>query len=119
MNTTQELHVVFGTGPAGSTLAEHLVGMGKRVRAINRSGKADLPPQVEVVAGDLLNSDKVAELSAGAAVIYHCANVHYAEQVRVMPIFQDAIIKAAARASAKLVVLDTLYGYGKANGLPM
>ncbi|HEY1015465.1 MAG TPA: NAD-dependent epimerase/dehydratase family protein [Herpetosiphonaceae bacterium] len=114
-----ELHVVFGTGPAGSALAERLLAAGKRVRAVNRSGKAALPAGAEVVAGDLLDSGQVRQLCAGAAAVYHCANVHYAEQTRVMPAFQAAVIDGAARAGAKLIVLDTLYVYGRTGGLPM
>jgi nucleoside-diphosphate-sugar epimerase len=119
MEAANDLHVVFGTGPAGSTLAELLAAQGKRVRVINRSGKAALSPSIEGAAGDLLDPAQVRELSQGAAVIYHCANVHYAQQVALMPRFQQHIIDGAARASAKLVVLDTLYVYGRTQGLPM
>ncbi len=113
------LHVIFGTGPAGSTLAEELLAQGQQVRCINRSGKANLPAAVELVAGDLLNHGQVRELCQGAKVIYHCANVHYAEQTKIMPEFQQAIMQAAAATSARLVVLDTLYVYGSSQGRPM
>lgn len=119
MNTNCDVHVIFGTGPAGSTLAEQLVAAGKQVRAVNRSGKAKLPPQVEVVAADMLDSSAVRAVSADANVIYHCANVPYPQQVEIMPKFTAHIIEAAARASAKLVVLDTLYVYGRTRGMLM
>lgn len=119
MNAAQELQVIFGTGPAGSTLARQLSEQGKRVRCINRSGKAALPEPIEVVAGDLLDAELVGRQCAGASAVYHCANVHYAEQVRIMPLFQKHIIAGAARAGARLVVLDTLYVYGSSRGLPM
>lgn len=119
MNTKRDLHVIFGTGPAGSTLAEQLVAAGKQVRAINRSGKATLPPQVEVVAADILDPRTVRTVTADAGVIYHCANVPYPQQVEVLPRFTTHIIDAAAHASARLVVLDTLYVYGRTRGMPM
>lgn len=119
MTTREGLQVVFGTGPAGRALAERLLAEGKRVRAVNRSGVAALPAGAEVVAGDLLDAAEVRRLCAGAAAVYHCANVHYAEQTRVMPAFQAAVIDGAARAGAKLIVLDTLYVYGHTRGLPM
>lgn len=119
MNALNDLHVIFGTGPAGSTLAETLVAQGKRVRSVNRSGKAVLPSEIEVVAGNMLDPVQVRDLCRGAEVVYHCANVHYAEQIEVMPQFQAHIIEGAARAAAKLVVLDTLYVYGETNGVPM
>jgi nucleoside-diphosphate-sugar epimerase len=119
MKKQNETHVIFGTGPAGTTLAELLISQGKKVRAVNRSGKANLPKNVEVVAGDLLEPDQVRTLTKDAAVVYHCANVAYEKQVELMPVFQDNIMDASARAGAKLVVLDTLYLYGKTHGQPM
>ena len=114
-----DLHVVFGTGPAGSTLAERLAGEGKRVRCVNRGGRADLVAGIEVVAGDVLDAAAARELCRGAAVVYHCANVHYARQVELMPRFAANLVDGAGRAGAKLVVLDTLYVYGQTRGAPM
>ena len=34
-----ELHVVFGTGPAGAWTAKALADKGQRVRVMNRSGR--------------------------------------------------------------------------------
>lgn len=113
------LHVIFGTGPAGSSLAEELLRQGQHVRCVNRSGKADLPAAVEVVAGDLLNQAQINELCQGANVVYHCANVHYAEQTKIMPQFQQTIMQATAAVGARLVVLDTLYVYGSSQGRPL
>ncbi len=115
----RDLHLIFGTGPAGTTLSEVLLSQNKRVRCINRSGKADLPPGVEVQAGNALDSAAVRELCKDAAVVYHCANVPYPQQVELMPRFGANIIEGAARANAKLIVLDTLYMYGQTHGSPM
>lgn len=115
----RDLHLIFGTGPAGTTLSEVLVAQDKRVRCVNRSGKADLPPGVEVRAGDVLDPAAVRELCSDAAVVYHCANVPYPQQVELMPRFGANIIEGAAHANAKLVVLDTLYMYGETRGAPM
>lgn len=114
-----ERHVIFGTGPAGSTLAELLASQGKQVRCVNRSGSASLPREVEVIAGDVLEPVTARQLCRDAAVVYHCANVHYAQQVELMPRFAASITDAAARAGAKLVVLDTLYVYGETHGAVM
>jgi nucleoside-diphosphate-sugar epimerase len=119
MATTNNTHVIFGTGPAGSTLADVLHAQGKQVRAINRSGKATLASGVSVVAGDVLDVTQVRALTADAAVVYHCANVPYPQQVELIPRFGANIMDGAARANAKLVVLDTLYGYGETHGVPM
>ncbi|KAM3108890.1 NAD-dependent epimerase/dehydratase family protein [Phormidesmis sp. 146-33] len=122
------MHIIFGTGPAGTTLAKFLHARGKQVRCINRSGKAAVPSGVEVVAGDVLNVEQVrlalTTASEGSdcaetTVVYHCANVPYPQQVELIPRFQANIIDGAARVNAKLIVLDTLYGYGEAHGQPM
>ncbi len=44
-----ELHVVFGTGALGKWTARKLVKMGKQVRVINRSGKADDRDEVGLI----------------------------------------------------------------------
>ncbi len=119
MEHPHDLQVIFGTGPAGSTLAEVLHAQGKPVRCINRSGKANVPDGITVVAGDVLDVEQVRALCAGAAIVYHCANVPYPQQVELMPRFQTNIIDGAAHTNAKLIVLDTLYGYGETHGVPM
>lgn len=119
MTTESEVHVIFGTGPAGSTLAQLLHAQGKQVKVINRSGKATLPEGVSIVAGDILDSAQVRTLCAGATVVYHCANVPYPQQIELLPRFTANILEGAARAEARLVVLDTIYGYGPTHGTPM
>lgn len=113
---SQELHVIFGTGPAGCALADELLARQRRVRLVNRSGKGAIPAGAELVKGDALAFDAVRELTRSAAVVYHCANVPYQDQVRVMPAMQQSIIEGAAASGAKLVVTDTLYMYGETGG---
>src|SRR5215210_2179172 len=50
--TDNELHIVFGTGPVGLAVMDELVSKGKRVRMVNRSGRAHVAEGVEVVGGD-------------------------------------------------------------------
>lgn len=112
-----ELHVVFGTGPLGKWTARELVKLGKTVRMINRSGKADrLPVGVEVVASDAYDVTKNIEVTQGAASIYQCAQPHYYEWADKFPPLQRAILEAAAKNGAKLVVGDNLYMYGHFTG---
>ena len=64
MNTTTELHVIFGTGPLGKWTARELARQGKRVRLINRSGQAsDLPEGAEVVKADAYDARQTTELT--------------------------------------------------------
>ena len=48
-----ELHVIFGTGAVGMSVMDELIRRGRRrVRMVNRSGRARVPHGVELVRGD-------------------------------------------------------------------
>jgi len=112
-----ELHVIFGTGPLGKWTARELVKMGKTVRMVNRSGRADrLPTGVEIVAGDAYDVAKNIEATKGATAVYQCAQPAYTEWAEKFPRFQAAILEAAAKNGAKLIVGDNLYMYGQFSG---
>ena len=112
-----ELHVIFGTGPLGKWTARELVKLGKNVRMINRSGKAErLPVEIELVASDAYDLHKNIELTRGAYTVYQCAQPHYYEWVEKFPKLQKAILDAAAANETKLVVGDNLYMYGLFSG---
>ncbi len=112
-----ELHVIFGTGPLGKWTARELVKLGKTVRMVNRSGKADrIPADVEVLASDAYDVDKNIVITKGAAAVYQCAQPEYSEWAEKFPPLQKAILGAAAQNGAKLVVGDNLYMYGHFTG---
>lgn len=119
MNAQNELHVIFGTGPVGLSLAEELLTQGKHVRLVNRSGKGQIPAGAELVAGDASRLANAQELSRGAAVIYNATHAPYEQWPEVLPRLQENMIESAAAAGAKLVVIDTLYLYGETRGEPM
>ena len=115
-----ELHVVFGTGALGKWTARELVKMGKTVRMVNRSGKADrIPAAVEVIASDAYDSAKNIEITKGAYAIYQCAQPLYIEWAEKFPPMQKAILDAASANGAKFIVGDNLYMYGDTNGQPI
>lgn len=114
--TPGELHVVLGAGPAGTTIVDELIARGCRVRHVNRSPIANAPAGVETVVADVSVLDQAVAATEGAATIYHAVNVPYHRQVQVMPDIGRAVLAAAARHGARLVVLDTLYPYGTADG---
>lgn len=122
MNTLEtgqkDLHVIFGAGPVGLTLADVLLAQGKQVRVVTRKGTS-APVGAEAVAADITDAGKSTQLCRGASAIYHCANTPYPDQVRVIPILQEAFIAVAAATGAKLIVTDTLYPYGETQGAPM
>jgi nucleoside-diphosphate-sugar epimerase len=115
--TNNELHVIFGTGPLGKWTARELMSMGKRVRLINRSGKADgLPAGVEIVKGDAYDHAQAKALSSGAAAVYQCAQPVYYDWAGKFPALQASILEGAAAAGAKFIVAENLYMYGDVNG---
>ncbi len=115
-----ELHVIFGTGPLGKWTARELVKMGKRVRMINRSGKAkDLPVEVELVQSDAYDTQKNIELTRGATTIYQCAQPAYHEWAEKFPPLQKAILDAAIANDAKFVAAENIYMYGDTRGAVM
>jgi nucleoside-diphosphate-sugar epimerase len=115
----EELHVVFGTGPVGTAVMRELHSKGKRVRMINRSGKANAPDRVEITAGDAADRLFAREVAAGAAVVYDCLNPPYNKWPELFPRLQASVTDAAAAAGAKLVVMDNLYMYGPTEGKPL
>ncbi len=116
MQNETELHVIFGTGPLGKAVMRELVKQGRAVRMVNRTGKAAVPPGVEVVAGDALNPVSTRELCTGASVVYQCAQPAYTEWPAKFPAYQAAIIEGTAASGAKLVVAENLYMYGRVSG---
>ena len=112
-----ELHVVFGTGPLGKWTARELTRLGRQVRMINRSGKADrLPESIEVVASDAYDVKRNIAVTQGASAIYQCAQPHYYEWTQKFQPLQKAILEAAIANGAKLVIGDNLYMYGSPRG---
>jgi nucleoside-diphosphate-sugar epimerase len=119
MTTSHTTHVVFGTGAIGMALIEELHASGKQVRAVNRSGSADVPDGVAVVAGDATSIEFTTAVCADASVVYFCLNPPYTRWPELFPPLQAAVIEGAASAGAKLVVMDNLYMYPPMNGQPL
>ncbi len=111
----KELHVVFGTGPLGKSVAEELSRRGMQVRMVNRSGKSTLTG-VETLAGDAYSLDFTRRVTEGAAVVYQCAQPEYHRWAEEFPALQTSILGGAAANKAKLVIADNLYMYGDPNG---
>lgn len=112
-----ELHVILGaTGGAGSAVLGELLARGKRVRATSRRPSDQSQPGVEWVAVDVKNPNDVERACQGATVVYHCINVPYSLwESQLVPI-ADAVMGAAAKGGATLVIMDNLYMYGPPQG---
>jgi nucleoside-diphosphate-sugar epimerase len=110
------LHVIVGAGPVGTSAARLLVERGERVRIISRRGAGPQHPAIELVAADATQSDRLAELTRGAAALYNCANPPYHRWLTDWPPLADSFLTAAERSGAVLAVAGNLYGYGPVSG---
>ena len=116
MTDNEELHVVFGTGPVGMAVMDALMQRGKRVRMVNRSGRARVPDGVEVLGGDATDETFAREASEGASVVYFALNPPYDKWPELFPPLQAGVLEGAASAGAKLVAMENLYMYGPTDG---
>lgn len=113
-----DLHVVLGTGPVGTWIANDLVSRGERVRLVNRSGKrpALLQGDAEVVAADVSDAAKATAAAAGATAVYQALNPPYDKWQELFPGLQAAAMAAAGAAGARYVSIDNLYMYDSFSG---
>jgi nucleoside-diphosphate-sugar epimerase len=111
------LHVVLGaSGGTGSAVVRELAARGWKVRAVTRSGAANVPEGVEQVAADVGTIDGARRACEGASVAYYCAQPDYSKWPQLFPPITHAILDGAAAAGSKLVFADNLYAYGPADG---
>ena len=117
----RELHVIFGTGPLGLSVMRALQRRNLAIRMVNRSGErgAAIPPEVEVVAGDAYRSDFTRRVTAGASVVYQCAQPPYSDWVEKFPSLQAAVLEGVAASGAKFIVGENTYMYGDTDGRPL
>lgn len=116
-----DLHVIFGTGPLGQAVARALLGGGKTIKMVNRSGSRskDIPEGIEIIAGNAYNPEFTRQVTQGAQVVYQCAQPAYHKWVAEFPPLQTAILECAAANGAKLIVGENLYMYGDPEGQPL
>jgi nucleoside-diphosphate-sugar epimerase len=118
MTATNELHVVYGSGPVGTAVVETLLGQGKHVRVVTRSGAhKHLPAQAEVRRGDATDPADARRACQGATHVYNCTNpTDYHRWPEQFPPLQRGVLEGAAANGAKLIVMENLYMYGPHGG---
>src|SRR5215210_6740270 len=120
MTDNEELHVIFGTGAMGMSVMDELIRRGRRrVRMINRSGRASVPEGVEVLGGDATDEAFARGASEGASVVYFALNPPYDKWPELFPPLQAGVLEGATSAGAKLVAMENLYMYGPTGGRPL
>lgn len=117
MNEGQELHVVIGaSGGTGRALVRELHERGRRVRAVNRSGRAEAPPGVEVVAADARDADQMRRVCRGATVVYNSVNPPFPQWLEAFPPAVDGVLAGAEASGARMVFVDDTWMYGRTTG---
>lgn len=108
--------MVIGKGPVGLATARLLAERGEQVRVVSRTGGTS-HGTVEHVALDVTaKPGRLNELCAGAAAIYSCAAPPYHLWVRDWPPLAAALLDAAEKSGAVLVMTNNLYAYGPTDG---
>jgi nucleoside-diphosphate-sugar epimerase len=108
---TDELYVIFGTGPVGCWTARTLHERGLEVRAVNRSGRrpALLPAWVELETADLSDPGQARDAATGATAIVQAAAPPYARWAELFPQLHASALSAAEDTGARLVTVSNLY----------
>jgi nucleoside-diphosphate-sugar epimerase len=106
-----DLHVIFGTGPVGCWTARALLAMGRRVRAVNRSGLRSplLAAEVELVRADVADAAAASEVAKGAVAVVQALNPPYHLWQELFPTLQANAMAAAMAAGARYVSIENLY----------
>jgi dihydroflavonol-4-reductase len=110
------IFITGGSGLIGGALAEHLVGRGDAVRALARSeeaGRKLAARGADVVRGDVLDEDALADGMAGCELVYHVAGMNTMCPADPAALFHvnvrgaETAVRAAGRAGVGRVVLTS------------
>jgi nucleoside-diphosphate-sugar epimerase len=109
-----QLVTIFGYGPSGKAVAELLARRGDRVRVAQRKRPADLPPNMDFQACDLLDAAQVRTAASGANQIVMAAGLAYTGRVwrKDWPVVMSNLVAACEASGARCVFIDNLYMYG-------
>lgn len=110
------MQIIVGSGPVGISIAHLHADRGESVRMITRSGSGPEHPLIERVAADAADARRLTELTAGAEILYNCANPKYTDWEQKWFPMNDAMIAAAKAAGAVYAITGNLYGYGPQPG---
>ena len=112
-------HVVIGAGPVGSGIATLLAARGEAVTVITRSGSGPTHALISKVRADAADTEALVHAATGAATIFNCANPPYHQWATAWPPVHQALLAAAERTGAVLVMMDNLYAFGPGTSMPM
>jgi nucleoside-diphosphate-sugar epimerase len=115
--------VLGATGSYGGAVAAELLARGHTVRALVRDAaklalRFGRPANLEVIVGDVQNSDDLARAATGCGVIVHGVNYSYDKWFPHMETATTNILNVARREKALIVFPGNIYSLGAAGEVP-
>jgi nucleoside-diphosphate-sugar epimerase len=111
-----QLHIVTGAGPVGSTVALQLADQGHDVRLLTRSGSGPEHALIERRRVDASDPGQLTEAVRGAVAVHHCIHgSKYAAKTwrEELPAAEEIVLRAAGEVGAVVVFPESLYSYGQ------
>ena len=112
-------HLVLGAGPVGSGVATALAARGIPVTVVTRSGSGPDHELVTRVKADAADTESITRLADDAAAVFNCVNPPYHRWDVDWPPVHQALMAAAEKTGAVLVMMDNLYAFGPGRPMPM
>lgn len=112
-------HLVLGAGPVGSGVATELARRGLPVTVVTRSGGGPDHELITRVKADAGDTDAITRLADDAAAVFNCVNPPYHRWDIDWPPVHQALMTAAEKTGAVLVMMDNLYAFGEGRPMPM
>ncbi len=120
--TMKSAIVVGATGGTGSVITEELVKRGIPTIAFGRSrqklekltARLGNPSHLSIAVGDAFRPDDIAAAAKDTEVLFHAANVLYHEMESKLIPLGESVMEAASRLRMKVVAIDGIYPYGRA-----
>jgi len=110
------MHVIFGAGPVGSTLARRFADDGEAVRLVSRSGSGPDHPAITRHRADATELDAVIDATRDATTITNALSPPYHRWAQDWPPMHHHLMEAARRSGALQILVDNLYAYGDTDG---
>lgn len=114
--------VLGATGGMGYSIVKELLKREVEVIAFART-KSNIvrlfgdEKDVTAFSGDIFKLEDLKEAAKGVDVIFQAANIPYSEWEQKLHLFMNNILTAAKSQSAKLVMVDNIYAYGRSEGV--
>ncbi len=111
--------VVVGSGPVGSGVALRFAEQGTPVTVITRRGTGPAHELITRQGADAADGAALTAATVGAGALFNCANPPYHRWPAEWPPMHRAMMTAAERSGALLVMMDNLYAFGPGSPMPM